>query len=264
MKIKEIALLSQFEHENIVRYIGTEMDESNLYIFIEFVTKGSLLSLYRRYKLRDSQVSAYTRQILHGLKYLHDRNIVLQRTVNGEFFHRTVFYIFIGSDKQQSHKGFSVRNSNRDIKCANILVDANGSVKVADFGLAKVTILNDIKSCHGTAFWMAPEVVRGKVNGYGLPADIWSLGCTVLEMLTGQVPYSPMERISAMFRIGKGELPPVPDTLSRDARDFILQCLKVNPDDRPTAAQLLDHKFARGHSSQSSGSASPHIPRRGY
>ncbi|AES97782.1 putative mitogen-activated protein kinase kinase kinase STE-STE11 family [Medicago truncatula] len=223
----EIALLSQFEHENIVRYIGTEMDESNLYIFIEFVTKGSLLSLYRRYKLRDSQVSAYTRQILHGLKYLHDRNVV-----------------------------------HRDIKCANILVDANGSVKVADFGLAKAIKLNDVKSCQGTPFWMAPEVVRGKVKGYGLPADIWSLGCTVLEMLTGQVPYSPMERISAMFRIGKGELPPVPDTLSRDARDFILQCLKVNPDDRPTAAQLLDHKFVQRSFSQSSGSASPHIPRR--
>lgn len=224
----EIALLSQFEHENIVRYIGTEMDESNLYIFIEFVTKGSLLSLYRRYKLRDSQVSAYTRQILHGLKYLHDRNIV-----------------------------------HRDIKCANILVDANGSVKVADFGLAKAIKLNDVKSCQGTAFWMAPEVVRGKVKGYGLPADIWSLGCTVLEMLTGKIPYSPMECISAMFRIGKGELPPVPDTLSRDARDFILQCLKVNPDDRPTAAQLLDHKFVQRSFSQTSGSASPHIPRRG-
>ncbi|KAI5435906.1 Mitogen-activated protein kinase kinase kinase 1, variant 4 [Lathyrus oleraceus] len=99
------------------------MDESNLYIFIEFVTKGSLLSLYRRYKFRDSQVSAYTRQILNGLKYLHDRNIV-----------------------------------HRDIKCANILVDANGSVKVADFGLAKAIKLNDVKSCQGTAFWMAPEV----------------------------------------------------------------------------------------------------------
>ncbi|RHN55995.1 putative mitogen-activated protein kinase kinase kinase STE-STE11 family [Medicago truncatula] len=225
----EIALLSQFEHENIVRYIGTEMDESNLYIFIELVTKGSLLRLYQRYKLRDSQVSAYTRQILHGLKYLHDRNIV-----------------------------------HRDIKCANILVDANGSVKVADFGLAKVTILNDIKSCHGTAFWMAPEVVNGKVNGYGLPADIWSLGCTVLEMLTGQVPYYSLEWVSAMFKIAHGELPPVPDTLSRDARDFILQSLKVNPDDRPTAAQLLDDKFVQMSFSQSSGSASQHIPRRGY
>ncbi|XP_020234894.1 mitogen-activated protein kinase kinase kinase 1 [Cajanus cajan] len=223
---QEIALLSQFEHENIVQYIGTEMDASNLYIFIELVTKGSLLNLYRRYNLRDSQVSAYTRQILHGLKYLHDRNIV-----------------------------------HRDIKCANILVDANGSVKLADFGLAKAIKLNDVKSCKGTAFWMAPEVVKGKQTGYGLPADIWSLGCTVLEMLTGQIPYYHLECMQALFRIGRGEPPPVPDSLSKDARDFILQCLKVNPDDRPSAAQLLNHTFVQRPLSQSSGSASPYIRR---
>ncbi|PNY13832.1 mitogen-activated protein kinase kinase kinase 1-like protein, partial [Trifolium pratense] len=106
-------------------------------------------------------------------------------------------------------------------------------------------------------------VVKGKVKGYGLPADIWSLGCTVLEMLTGKLPYAPLECISALFKIGKGELPLVPDSLSRDARDFILQCLRVNPDDRPTAAQLLDHKFVQRSFSQSSDSASPHILRRG-
>ncbi|KAL5128572.1 Mitogen-activated protein kinase kinase kinase 1 [Glycine soja] len=224
---QEIALLSQFEHENIVQYIGTEMDASNLYIFIELVTKGSLRNLYQRYNLRDSQVSAYTRQILHGLKYLHDRNIV-----------------------------------HRDIKCANILVDANGSVKLADFGLAKATKFNDVKSCKGTAFWMAPEVVKGKNTGYGLPADIWSLGCTVLEMLTGQIPYSHLECMQALFRIGRGEPPHVPDSLSRDARDFILQCLKVDPDERPSAAQLLNHTFVqRPLHSQSSGSASPYIRR---
>ena len=72
----EISLLSQFEHENIVEYYGTNKDESKLYIFLELVTKGSLLNLYQRYNLRDSQVSAYTRQILHGLKYLHNRNVV--------------------------------------------------------------------------------------------------------------------------------------------------------------------------------------------
>ena len=224
---QEIALLSQFEHENIVQYIGTEMDASNLYIFIELVTKGSLRNLYQRYNLRDSQVSAYTRQILHGLKYLHDRNIV-----------------------------------HRDIKCANILVDANGSVKLADFGLAKATKFNDVKSCKGTAFWMAPEVVKGKNTGYGLPADIWSLGCTVLEMLTGQIPYSHLECMQALFRIGRGEPPHVPDSLSRDARDFILQCLKVDPDERPSAAQLLNHTFVqRPLHSQSSGSTSPYIRR---
>ncbi|XWS15077.1 hypothetical protein CRYUN_Cryun35bG0063300 [Craigia yunnanensis] len=223
----EIALLSQFEHENIVQYYGTDKDESNLYIFLELVTKGSLLNLYQRYHLRDSQISAYTRQILHGLKYLHDQNVV-----------------------------------HRDIKCANILVDASGSVKLADFGLAKATKLNDVKSCKGTAFWMAPEVVNQKSKGYGIPADIWSLGCTVLEMLTRQIPYSNLECMQALFRIGRGEPPPVPDSLSKDAREFIMQCLQVNPDARPTVAKLLQHPFVKRPLPMHSGSASPHLGRR--
>ncbi|RWR92844.1 mitogen-activated protein kinase kinase kinase 1 [Cinnamomum micranthum f. kanehirae] len=72
----EIALLSQFEHENIVRYLGTDKEEAKLYIFLELMPQGSLLSLYQKYRLQDSQVSVYTRQILNGLKYLHDRNVV--------------------------------------------------------------------------------------------------------------------------------------------------------------------------------------------
>ncbi|GKU87703.1 hypothetical protein SLEP1_g2062 [Rubroshorea leprosula] len=224
---QEIELLSQFEHENIVQYYGTDKDESKLYIFLELVTKGSLLNLYQRYNLRDSQVSFYTRQILHGLKYLHDRNVV-----------------------------------HRDIKCANILVDANGSVKLSDFGLAKATKLNDVKSCKGTAFWMAPEVVNLRNQGYGLAADIWSLGCTVLEMLTREVPYSHLECMQALFRIGKGEPPPVPDSLSKDARDFILRCLQVNPNNRPTAVQLLHHPFVKRPPPTPSGSASPYLGRQ--
>ncbi|KAK8681740.1 hypothetical protein V6N13_054142 [Hibiscus sabdariffa] len=207
---QEIALLSQFEHENIVQYYGTDKDKSNLYIFLELVTKGSLLNLYQSYHLKDSQVSAYTRQILHGLKYLHDQNVI-----------------------------------HRDVKCANILVDASGLVKLADFGLAKATKLNDVKSCKGTAFWMAPEVVNQKGHGYGIPADIWSLGCTVLEMLTRQIPYHQLECMQALFRIGRGEPPPVPDSLSRDARDFIMQCIQADPDARPTAAKLLQHPFVK-------------------
>ncbi|KAL3638774.1 hypothetical protein CASFOL_016681 [Castilleja foliolosa] len=222
---QEIVLLSQFEHENIVQYYGTKkLDESKLYIFLELVTKGSLLSLYQKYTLRDSQVWSYTRQILHGLKYLHDRNVV-----------------------------------HRDIKCANILVDTNGLVKLADFGLAKATKLNDVKSCKGTAFWMAPEVVRSL--GYGLPADIWSLGCTVLEMLTGRFPYSNVECMAALYKIGRGERPAIPESISNDARDFILKCLQVDPSLRPTAAELLDHPFVVRPlpSSSSSGFTSPHF-----
>ncbi|XP_068497316.1 mitogen-activated protein kinase kinase kinase 1-like isoform X3 [Phaseolus vulgaris] len=193
---QEISLLSQFRHDNIVQYLGTGKDNDKLYIFLELVTKGSLANLYKKYRLMDSQVSAYTRQILSGLKYLHDRNVI-----------------------------------HRDIKCANILVDATGSVKLADFGLAKVTKLNNVNSVGGSLYWMAPEklrqvfhrlrsihgtlvlavsatqtktephssqtlVVNLRSRGYGLAADIWSLGCTVLEMLTRQPPYSHLEPFS--------------------------------------------------------------------
>ncbi|KAK4254357.1 hypothetical protein QN277_009753 [Acacia crassicarpa] len=221
---QEIYLLSQFEHENIVRYLGTDRDKNMLYIFLELVTKGSLARLYQKYRLRDSQVSSYTRQILSGLKYLHDRNVV-----------------------------------HRDIKCANILVDTNGSVKLADFGLAKATTMNDVKSSKGSPYWMAPEVVNLRNRGYGLAADIWSLGCTVLEMLTRQPPYSHLEGMQALFRIGRGEPPPVPESLSKDARDFILKCLHVDPNKRPTAVELLDHPFLKRPFLSPMSPYSPHI-----
>ncbi|RXI06209.1 hypothetical protein DVH24_018251 [Malus domestica] len=208
MVVQEISLLSQFEHDNIVQYLGTHKDETKIYIFLELVTKGSLAKLYQNYNLEDSQVSGYTRQILSGLTYLHERGVV-----------------------------------HRDIKCANILVHASGSVKLADFGLAKVTKLNELKSSKGTAYWMAPEVVNQMNGGYGFAADIWSLGCTVLEMLTRQPPYFPLEWTQALFQIGSGKLPPVPNSLSSDAKDFILKCLQVDPNSRPTAAQLLNHPF---------------------
>ncbi|CAL9203790.1 unnamed protein product, partial [Musa hybrid cultivar] len=216
---QEIALLSQFEHENIVQYYGTDKEDSKLYIFLELVTQGSLASLYQKYRLQDSQVSAYTRQILNGLNYLHERNIV-----------------------------------HRDIKSANILVHANGSVKLADFGLAKeMTKFDAMKSCKGSVYWMAPEVspsfcrffsiskhVINPRSSYGPAADLWSLGCTA----------------QAFYRIGSGEQPPIPTYLSKDARDFISQCVQVNPDDRPTASRLFEHPFVRRSLSASESDSS--------
>ncbi|XP_076884191.1 mitogen-activated protein kinase kinase kinase 1-like [Bidens hawaiensis] len=206
---QEISLLSQFQHKYIVQYLGTDKDGDKLYIFLELVTGGSLAKLYRQYELQDPHVSAYTRQILSGLNYLHERNVV-----------------------------------HRDIKCSNILIDASEYVKLADFGLAKALTLNDINSCKRAAYFMAPEVVKNRSdNGFGLAADLWSLGCTVLEMLSRKIPYYNIEMSAALFKIIKGELPDIPNTLSAEARDFILKCLQVNPDNRPTTAELLDHPF---------------------
>ncbi|KAM7258406.1 hypothetical protein ACFE04_014147 [Oxalis oulophora] len=199
---QQIAMLSQFEHENIVLYYGTQRDESTLHIFLELMTRDSLVHLYQQSTLSESQVSTYTRQILHGLKYLHDQHVV-----------------------------------HRDIKCANILVHANGSLKLADFGLAKAGNLNDYRR--------KGAVVNRRGQGYDLPADIWSRGCTVLEMLTGRAPYSEFECMAALFKISKGNIPIVPISLSNCAQAFIIKCLKANPNDRPTASELLDHPFVR-------------------
>ncbi|KAF3320617.1 Mitogen-activated protein kinase kinase kinase 1 [Carex littledalei] len=211
---QEVSLLSRLQHENINQYYGTDRRDGKLYIFLELVTQGSLASLYRKYRFQDSQVSAYTRQILNGLSYLHHRNIL-----------------------------------HRDIKCANILVDSNGCVKLADFGLAKeIDLLIQANSCKGSVYWMAPEVARAMPHGP--PADIWSLGCTVLEMLTGNLPYPEIEWMQAMFKIGRGERPPIPSTLSDDARDFIDKCVQVKPQNRPSANALLQHPFVKPRSSE--------------
>uniref|UniRef100_A0A2C9V5E8 mitogen-activated protein kinase kinase kinase n=1 Tax=Manihot esculenta TaxID=3983 RepID=A0A2C9V5E8_MANES len=198
----EIRLLCQLRHPNIVKYYSMEKRERNLYIFLELVTTGSLQRVHENFKLEDSQVSHYTKQILQGLKYLHERNV-----------------------------------AHRDIKCANILVNEKGRIKIADFGLAKVMELNTLmKSSYcGTRGWMAPEVAKSG-NQYGFKADIWSLGCTVLEMLTRKPPHV-ME---------SGKLLDLPDLPSEHSRDFIMKCLKVNPDDRPSAAELLQHPFVKG------------------
>nr|KYP44562.1 Mitogen-activated protein kinase kinase kinase 1 [Cajanus cajan] len=105
---------------------------------------------------------------------------------------------------------------------------------------------------------VVPYVGGGKTS-YGLPADIWSLGCTVLEMLTAKIPYHTFEWWEALFLIKDGEPPEVPESLSTYAQDFIWQCLEVNPDERPTAAQLLHHPFVRKPLSHSSAFACPYI-----
>lgn len=205
---QEIALLSEIQHINIVQYLGTEREDEKLYIFLELVSKGSLAKVYKQYDLFPDQIRAYTKQILYGLKYLHDRNII-----------------------------------HRDIKCANILVDTNGVVKLADFGMAKeVDKLDMLKSCKGSAYWMAPEVIDPKKT-YNHAADIWSVGCTVLEMATGEPPFGDLEWHRALWKVGHGEAPPIPDELPADLRDFISNCLEVNVAKRPNCDILLTHPF---------------------
>ncbi|XP_004288333.1 PREDICTED: mitogen-activated protein kinase kinase kinase YODA [Fragaria vesca subsp. vesca] len=209
---QEINLLSQLSHPNIVRYHGSELGEEALSVYLEYVSGGSIHKLLQEYgAFKEPVIQNYTRQILSGLAYLHGRNTV-----------------------------------HRDIKGANILVDPNGEIKLADFGMAKhITNCASMLSFKGSPYWMAPEVVMN-TNGYSLAVDIWSLGCTILEMATSKPPWSQYEGVAAIFKIGNSkDMPDIPDYLSHDAKNFVRLCLQRNPSERPTASQLLDHPFIR-------------------
>jgi len=207
----EIAILKRLDHENIIQYYGTDRDEEKLYMFLELVSHGTLEQAYKTCPFKESQVSHYTRQILQGLKYLHGCNVI-----------------------------------HRDLKCANILVTEFGNIKLADFGLSK--FMEDgqsLKPGSRSSLWMAPEVANPKSGGYDFRADTWSLGCTVVEMLTRKYPqYNVRNTFFALEgAIRKGTGPIIPDSLSQTSKDFIKKCLQPDPSMRPTAAELLAHPF---------------------
>ena len=224
---QEVALMRRLKHPNIVSYLGTERTREDVFtIFMEYVPGGSIHSLLQRFgSFGETVIQKYTRQILLGLEYLHRHQIM-----------------------------------HRDIKGANILVDNQGCVKLADFGASKrlaeiVTVDGVHKSIRGTPYWMAPEVI--KQTGHGRQADIWSVGCTILEMATGKPPFSEFgSQVSALFHIASGTgPPPIPEFLSAEAHDFLILCFNRVPRDRPNASRLLRHPFAIA--SPSSGSNSP-------
>ncbi|CAK7337323.1 unnamed protein product [Dovyalis caffra] len=210
--MQEISLLSRLRHPNIVQYYGSETVGDRLYIYLEYVSGGSIYKLLQEYgELGELVIRSYTQQILSGLAFLHSKSTV-----------------------------------HRDIKGANILVDPNGRVKLADFGMAKhITGQSCPLSFKGSPYWMAPEVIKNS-NGCNLAVDIWSLGCTVLEMATTKPPWSQFEGVAAMFKIGNSkDLPAIPEHLSAEGKDFVRKCLQRNPLQRPTASQLLEHPFVK-------------------
>ncbi|GAA5925359.1 uncharacterized protein JCM15063_005005 [Sporobolomyces koalae] len=213
---REIELLKVLQHENIVQYLDSSTDGQHLNIFLEYVPGGSVAALLSNYgAFEEALVSKFVRQILTGLDYLHEREII-----------------------------------HRDIKGANILVDNKGNIKISDFGISKKVednLLSSAKvhrpSLQGSVYWMAPEVV--KQTAYTSKADIWSLGCLVVEMLTGAHPWANLTQMQAIFRIGSSGRPTVPDDISSEADDFLEQTFEIEHTDRPSARELLAHGFIR-------------------
>uniref|UniRef100_A0A3P9M5P6 Mitogen-activated protein kinase kinase kinase 3 n=1 Tax=Oryzias latipes TaxID=8090 RepID=A0A3P9M5P6_ORYLA len=212
----EIQLLKNLHHERIVQYYGCLRDhsEKTLTIFMEYMPGGSVKDQLKAYgALTENVTRKYTRQILEGMSYLHSNMIV-----------------------------------HRDIKGANILRDSAGNVKLGDFGASKrlQTICmsgTGIRSVTGTPYWMSPEVISGE--GYGRKADVWSLGCTVVEMLTEKPPWAEYEAMAAIFKIATQPTNPLlPSHTSDQACDFI-HCIFVEAKHRPSAEELLRHPFSQ-------------------
>ena len=128
----------------------------------------------------------------------------------------------------------------RDIKGANLLIAANGQVKLADFGVAaKLESQDEAGSVAGTPYWMAPEIIQ--LSGFSAASDVWSVGCTVIELISAKPPFFDLPPMSALFRIVNDPHPPIPEGTSPALTDFLLLCFRKDTAQRPAARRLQAH-----------------------
>ncbi|XP_072247259.1 mitogen-activated protein kinase kinase kinase 4 isoform X1 [Leuresthes tenuis] len=213
----ELKIFEGIKHPNLVRYFGVELHREEMYIFMEYCDEGTLEEV-SRLGLQEHVIRLYSKQITTAINVLHEHGIV-----------------------------------HRDIKGANIFLTSSGLIKLGDFGCSvklrnnTQTMPGEVNSTLGTAAYMAPEVItRAKGEGHGRAADIWSLGCVLIEMVTGKRPWHEYEHnFQIMYKVGMGHKPPIPEKLSTEGKDFLGHCLESEPKRRWTASMLLDHPFVK-------------------
>ncbi|XP_042471435.1 mitogen-activated protein kinase kinase kinase 17-like [Zingiber officinale] len=212
---REQRILSSLDSPYVVSCFGSEVISDSpsggcsYNLFLEYAVRGSLADDVAKHggRLDEAAIRSETGDILRGLAYLHSSGVV-----------------------------------HCDVKGHNVLVGSDGTAKLADLGCAR-RIGEERCEIRGTPMFMAPEVARGEEQGP--PADMWALGCTVIEMATGRGPWSDVSDLAAaLHRIAfSPEVPEPPSWLSREGKDFLSKCLVRDPRKRWTAEQLLEHEF---------------------
>jgi len=162
--------------------------------------------------MEEAEIAWVCQEVLKGLEYIHSRHRI-----------------------------------HRDIKSDNLLIGEKGEVKIADFGYAAQLSKQKQKrnTVVGTPYWMAPELIRG--HDYDNKVDIWSLGIVVMEMAEGDPPYMEFPPLRSLFLISTRGIPDLkePDRWTSQFKSFVKTCLKTDPEERPTAEELLKHPFLK-------------------
>jgi serine/threonine protein kinase len=224
----EIELLKACKHSGIVQYFSSFVHQSKLWIVMEYCEGSSLLDVMSACGrcLTEPQTAAAVAACTHALQYLHEQRLV-----------------------------------HRDIKAGNLLLDSDGIVKLADFGVAAIVGLTIAarRTVIGTPFWMAPEVItcqRSNPDGYDMLADVWSLGITAIEIAEGQPPHAQVSPLTAIFLIPTLPAPSLkePASWSPEFVAMLKRCLVKNPAQRASSADLMSDPFIRhGHEAAARG-----------
>ncbi|XP_037087580.1 mitogen-activated protein kinase kinase kinase 1-like [Pollicipes pollicipes] len=219
--LREMRLLANVQHPHVLRLLCATRRPGVVNLFTDWQAGGSVADLLKMYgPFADDVTHRYSRHLVDGLAYLHDNGIL-----------------------------------HRDLKGANLLVDSTGeTLKIGDLGTAAelgaaATLRGEFTGqVRGTLAFTAPEVLRGE--HYGRSCDVWSVGCCVIEMATGQPPwqaYTRSNHLAMLFMIAGSPTPPeMPCHLPDDLRTLISDCHQMDPEKRPAARQLLDYPCFKG------------------